>query len=149
MKKLLALFSSFVIGLHSFAIPPRSVDDKLLQTFKESFPNAEQVNWKELPETYVVNFFEEGIRSAIIYGKDGSFISSTRYYAERNLPYYILINIKKKYPGKQIFGVTEVSTPSGINYYIKMEDANVWNTFKIDSDGNLTLVEKLKKAPVK
>ncbi len=146
MKKLFSLFYSLIIGIFSFALPPRNVNEKLLETFKESFPKAEQVNWKELPETYIVNFVEDGIRSVIVYEKDGTFISSTRYYFEQNLPYYLLVNIKKKYPEKKIFGIIEVSTPTGISYFIKMEDHSVWTTFKMDSDGNLTLVEKLKKA---
>jgi len=146
MKRLFALFYSVVIGATSLAFPSRNVNEKLLQNFKENFPTAEQVVWKELPETYVVNFMDEGIRNAIIYDKEGTFISSTRYYLERNLPYYLLVNIKKKYPNKKIFGVTEISTTSEIAYYIKMEDAKVWTTIKMDSEGNLVLVEKLRKA---
>src|SRR5882724_64455 len=114
MKRLFALFYSLVIGVTSFAFSERNVNEKLLRAFKESFPNAEQVVWKELPETYVVNFVEDGIRNAIIYEKDGTFKSSTRYYSEQNLPYYLLINIKKRYPEKKIFGVTEISTASDI-----------------------------------
>jgi hypothetical protein len=92
-----------------------------------------------------VNFMEDGIRNAIIYEKDGTFRSSTRYYKEQNLPYYLLVNIRKRYPDKKIFGVTEISSISEIEYYIKMEDAAVWTTIKMDSEGNLVLVEKLKK----
>lgn len=145
MKRLISLFYSLAIGATSLAYPERNVNDKLLQSFKESFPKAEQVSWKELPETYVVNFVEDGIRNAIIYEKDGTFKSSTRYYQEQNLPYYLLVNIRKRFPDKKIFGVTEISSISEIEYYIKMEDAAVWTTIKMDSEGNLVLVEKLKK----
>ena len=146
MKRLSALFYSLIIGASSFASPVKNINEKLLQTFKESFPNAEQVNWKELKETYVVDFVEDGVRSEIIYEKSGTFVSSTRYYKEKNLPYYLLINIKKRYPEKKILGVTEISTIDDIFYYIKMEDKTVVTTIKLDSEGNLVLVEKLKKA---
>lgn len=145
MKSLFALFYSIVIGVSSLAYPSKVVNDKLLQSFKESFPNAEQVTWKELPETYIVNFVEDGIRNSITYEKDGTFKSSTRYYLEQNLPYYLLVNIRKRYPDKKIFGITEIATVEDIQYYIKMEDASVWTTIKMDSEGNLVLVEKLKK----
>ncbi len=145
MKRLSALWYSLIIGASAFAFTERNVNEKLLQTFRESFPNAEKVSWKELPETYVVNFIDEGVRNAIIYEKDGTFLSSTRYYQEKTLPYYLLINIKKKYPEKKILGITEVSTISDIYYYIKMEDKTVVTTIKMDAEGNLVLVEKLKK----
>ena len=145
MKRLSALLYSVIIGASSFAFTGKNINEKLLQTFKESFPNAEQVSWKELPETYVVNFVDEGVRNAIIYEKDGTFVSSTRYYQERTLPYYLLINLRKKYPEKKILGITELATITDIFYYIKMEDKTVITTIKMDAEGNLVLVEKLRK----
>jgi hypothetical protein len=147
MKKYFALFYALVIGLNSFAFKPRNIDEKLLQFFKETFPRAENVIWKELEDSYVVNFIEDGIRINIIYDKDGSFYKSTRYYLEQNLPYYLLINIQKKYPNHKIFGVTEVSTISEIEYYVKLENAKIWVTLEVDSQGNISVVEKFRKAP--
>ena len=146
MKKLFVLFYSLMIGVSSFAYSGINVNEKLLQTFKERFPNAEQVSWTELPGSYVVNFMEDGVRTNIIYDKDGAFVRSTRYYQEQNLPYYLLTTIKKKYSGKKIFSVTEVSTPDGIEYYVKLEDAKIWLTILLDNDGILGVVEKYKKA---
>jgi len=146
MKKLFVLFYSLMIGVSSFAYSGINVNEKLLQTFKERFPNAEQVSWTELPATYVVNFVEAGVRTNIIYDKDGVFVRSTRYYQEQSLPYYLLNTIKKKYNGKKIFSVTEISTPDGIEYYVKLEDAKVWLTILLDNDGILGVVEKYKKA---
>ncbi len=146
MKKVFFLLYSLVIGVNSFADDSRNINQKLLQSFRERFPNAEQVVWNELADTYLVNFVEEGVRSHITYRKDGEFVSSTRYYLERNLPYYLLINIRKKYPDKKIYGVTEISSPSGIEYYVKMEDARIWITLVSDGQGNLRVVEKFRKA---
>jgi len=146
MKKIFVLLYSCMIGVSSFASGAVNINEKLLRSFKERFPNAEQVSWKESTETYEVNFVEDGVRSNIVYGKDGAFQSSRRFYQERTLPYYLLINIKKKYAGKKIFGVTEISRVSGIEYYIKLEDARVWTTIRIDEEGDLTVVEKYRKA---
>jgi hypothetical protein len=146
MKKYLALFYALVIGLNSFAFKPKTINEKLLNFFKESFPRAQNVIWKELEEVYTVDFIEDGIRMNIIYEKDGSFFKSTRYYLEQNLPYYLKVNILKRYPNDKIFGITEVSTISEILYYVKLEDAKVWVTLEVDSQGNLSVVEKFKKA---
>jgi hypothetical protein len=147
MKKFFILLYSFIISGTSFTFALSNINEKLVRSFKETFPDAVQVLWTELPEAYLVNFVENGIRSRIIYDKNGNFISSTRTYLAYDLPYYILISIKKKYPEKRIFGVTELASATSTEYYIKMEDSKVWTTIKIDNGGNLELVEKYKKAP--
>lgn len=123
-----------------------TVNEKLLRSFSERFPDAEQVAWQELPETYTVNFMEHGVRSHIVFDKQGGFISSTRYYQERNLPYYLLNILKKRFTGKTIFSVTEQTTGSGVEYFVKLEDDKVWLTIQMDSEGNLAVVEKYRKA---
>jgi len=147
MKKLLVLMYSLMVGFGSMAVPITNVNEKIVRAFKETYPKAEKVDWKEYPESYIVYFVEDGVRSNIIYAKDGSFISSTRYYKEETLPFYLLVTVKKKFVDKRIFGVTEISTPNRIEYYIKMEDEKRWMTIKVDPDGNLELVEKFNKAP--
>jgi hypothetical protein len=146
MKELFILCYSLIIGANAFPSTDKNINEKLIQSFKENFPNAQEVSWQELPEAYVVNFVEDGVRNNIIYQKDGTFLRASRYYQEKNLPYYLLINIKKKYTDKKIFSVTEISTISHIEYYIKLEDAKVLMTIRVDSDGNLDMVEKYRKA---
>ena len=146
MKKLFVLFWSLLISGLSFAGSPINVNEQVIRLFKENFPDAVQVLWVEFPNTYVVSFVEDGIRSRITYGKDGSFIGSYRYYNERTLPYYLLSNLKKKYPHKTIFGITEIASDSDIAYFVKMEDSKVWITLRMDTDGNLNVVEKYEKA---
>jgi hypothetical protein len=145
MKKLLVLAYSLMIGVNSFAYSGVGVNEKLLRSFRERYPNAEQVSWTELPESYTVNFIEDGVRSHIVYDKDGEVVRSTRYYKEQTLPYYLRMTIRKKYQGKRIFAVTEISTPDGVEYYVKLEDANIWLTILLDKEGELGVVEKLRK----
>jgi len=147
MKQFFILLYSLILSGNSFTFAMSNINEKLVRSFKETFPNAVQVMWTELPEAYLVNFVENGIRSRIVYDKNGNFLSSTRTYLSNDLPYYILISIKKKYPEKRIFGVTELASGTTTEYYIKMEDSKVWTTIKIDKCGNLELVEKYKKAP--
>jgi hypothetical protein len=126
--------------------PTYTISDKLLATFKQTFPDAEQVKWVEQEDKYTVNFKEKGILTKIEYDKDGNFVNSLRYYTEKNLPVNILCKLQKKYADKKVFGVTEMSTESAIEYYIKMEDANNWITVRSTQDGNMQVVEKYKKA---
>ena len=123
-----------------------TVSDKLLQTFKQTFPDAEQVKWLEQEDKYTVNFKEKGIITKIEYDKEGNFMSSLRYYTEKNLPVNILCRLQKKYADKKVFGVTEMATETAVEYYIKLEDDNNWITVKSTVDGNMQVVEKYKKA---
>jgi hypothetical protein len=135
-----------MLGLNSFGFNAKNVNEKVLQIFKQSFPRAEHVAWSESRETYSVNFVEEGIRTSVIYDKNGEFLEATRYYEELNLPLYLLYRIKERYPDKKIYGITEVSTPDEILYYVKMVDSKIWLTLRIDSEGRMILIEKFRKA---
>jgi hypothetical protein len=146
MKKIIALFYPVLLGLHSLGFGTKNVNEKVLQIFKESFPSAKEVVWTESGDSYTVYFLEDSIRTSITFDKDGGFITSLRYYQANNLPYYLLAILKKKFPEKKIFGITEVAIEDEIDYYVKLEDGKVWLTVKLDSEGHLSLVEKYRKA---
>jgi len=121
------------------------IDGKTLQLFKQTFPNAEQVKWIEQADKNTVNFKDDGVLIKIEYDKEGNFISSVRYYTEKNLPINILCKLQKKYGDKKVFGVTEMTTDNTVDYYIKLEDDKSWTTVKSNADGNFQVVEKYKK----
>ena len=126
--------------------PTTTISDKLLQAFRQTFPDAVQVKWTEEPTRYTVSFKQNEILTKVEYDKDGNFVSSLRYYSEKNLPVTVLCQLQKKYPGKTVFGVTELATDASTEYYIKLVDDRNWTTVRSDADGNMQLVEKYKKA---
>ena len=152
MKKLFIFLSTLLISFSLLARDPGEIDEKLVKSFSTSFPKAENVHWYELPKSWVVSFVEDGMRSRIVYHKDGKVAEFTRYYFESNLPFIVHSKITKAYPDKKIFGVVEVSVvsestnASKIEYFIKLEDDKSWLTVKSDNEGMLTVVEKYKKA---
>jgi len=123
-----------------------TISDKLLQAFKQAFPDAQQVKWAEMEDKYMVNFRQGDILTKIEYDKEGNFLSSIRYYSEKTLPVNVLVRLQKKYADKKVFGVTEITSDNMVEYYIKLEDANNWITVKSNADGNMQVVEKYKKA---
>jgi len=131
----------------AFATDGFTISEKILNSFKQTFPDAQQVKWLEQADRYTVNFKENGILTKIDYDKDGNFISSLRYYTEKNLPINILCRLQKKYADKKVFGVTEMTSESTVEYYIKLEDDQNWITVKSNADGNMQVVEKYRKAP--
>jgi len=145
MKKILLAVFPILIILQSFSYRSDPVNIKLLATFQATFPDAERVQWSESTNEYAVSFVDHGIFTRIIYTKNGDFTGSLRNYSERNLPYYVLNILKAKFPGEKIFGVTEISGPSAINYYVKLEGLKFWKTVRVDGDGVTSVVEKYEK----
>ena len=144
-KSLFAVLFLLSVSAGVFANEGFTINEKLLQTFKQTFPDAQQVKWMEQEDKYTVNFKENGILTKIDYDKEGNFISSLRYYTEKNLPINILVKLQKRYADKKVFGVTEMTTDAVVDYYIKLEDATNWITVKSNADGNMSVVEKYKK----
>jgi hypothetical protein len=122
-----------------------NVNDKVLKSFRETFPNAQNVNWQSGAEKYVAQFQQNGIRTIVNYDFDGNILEATRYYTEENLPINIIWKLKKKYPSSKVYGVTEVTTNETINYFVKLEDENTWTTVQTDTEGNSEVVEKYTK----
>ena len=150
MKKLFILFFSLVMGVYAFAIPGE-IDQKFVKAFDSSFPNAQDVSWMDYEESYEVSFVQNGIRSRVFYPKDQSYVRLTRYFKEASLPYSVQVIIKKQFPEKNIYGVTEISTITdgwkhlSVAYHIILEDEDKWFTVIMEDDGNLSIGKKLKK----
>src|SRR5258708_15588957 len=123
-----------------------TISDKLLRDFKQTFPDAQQIKWSEQEDKIMVNFKQGDILTKIEYDKDGNFLSSLRYYSERNLPVSILCRLQKKYGDKKVFGVTEMTTDAAVEYYIKLEDETNWITVRSNADGNMQVIEQYTKA---
>lgn len=144
--RILAVACMLMFSAGAFAADGIIISEKLLQSFKQTFPDAQQVKWLEQADKYTVNFKENGILTKIDYDKDGNFISSLRYYTEKNLPVNILCKLQKKYPGKKVFGVTEMTSEANVEYYIKLEDEKEWITVRSNTDGNMSVTERYSKA---
>jgi hypothetical protein len=128
-----------------FASDDFTISEQMLQAFRQTFPDAKQVKWVEEPNGYQVSFRQNDILTKVEYDKDAHFVSSLRYYSEKNLPVTIMCQLQKKYAGKTVWGVTELSTEMSTEYYVKLVDDQNWYTVRSDGDGNMQLVEKYKK----
>lgn len=146
MKKLIYL-AVMLISLSATAATPPEINEKVLKAFKQTFTDAENVTWKELDNSsYQANFKLSEIQVRAMYDNDGNLLETVRYYGERNLPPNILARLKKKYAGKEIFGVTEVSSDADVSYHISLKDEKNWYTIKSDPYANLQQTDKFKRA---
>ncbi|HEY2720205.1 MAG TPA: hypothetical protein VGI82_00685 [Chitinophagaceae bacterium] len=149
MKKLIFAIALLMGSTAMFAGTPPEVNQKVLKAFQETFKDPQNVAWHEFTNYYEVDFNQDDIKTEVRYDGEGNIIGTTRYYFEKQLPPHIISKLKKKYPDRSVFGVTEIYSESDLTYYITMEDDKNWFTVKASPLGSLEQTEKFKKAPTK
>ena len=149
MKKLIFALTMLLGSATTFAIAPPEVNEKVLKAFQETFKDPKEVNWHEYENYYEVDFKQDEIKTQVRYDGDGNITGTTRYYFEKQLPPYIISNLKRKYPQRTVYGVTEIYSENDLQYYITMEDEKNWYTVKSNPLGSLEQTDKFKKAATK
>lgn len=145
MKKIFVIASLFAT-ISVAATSPPEVNEKVLKAFNETFVKAKDVVWHEMENTYQASFKQSQIVTRATYDKEGTLLSTIRYYQEEELPVHILSKLKKRYVGKSVFGVTESTIGDQVSFYITLEDAKTWYIVKADVWGTFELTKKYKKA---
>ena len=73
--------------------------------------------------------------------EEGNIRYTIRNYSEDMLPPFISNKIHKKFPGKKVWGVTEVSSELGIQYKVFLYDEKKWYHVSANSSGDVYLDE--------
>lgn len=147
MKKLF-LVAGLMAGMIAFASPVPKPTEKVLKAFKETFSSATDITWHEYADFIQANFNQNEVQVRAQYADDGTLLKTIRYYGESNLQPNIVVKLKKKYKGKEIFGVTETMCDDEISFVINLRDSENWYVLRSDIYGNLEQVDKFKRADV-
>ena len=146
MKKIILSAALLVSIVAAASASPADVNEKVLKAFNETFVKAQDVVWHEYDNGYQANFKQDDIQIRAQYDQEGSLIQSIRYYSERQLLRNIVSKLRKKYGGREIFGVTETSSDEGVAFLVTMKDEKNWYVIKSDVYGNFEQTEKFKRA---
>lgn len=128
----------------SFDTPP--VTEKVLKQFSASFPTVTDAKWFEGDNYFDVYFEKEEIKYNIRYDRNGKILSTRNYYTASKLSPFLKAKVAEKFPGKSIYGVTEITNSEEMYFVLVLEDKTSWTNLKADATGTLTVLEKLKKA---
>ena len=142
MKKIL-FAAMLLLSISAFA--NIRVDEKIERQFREAFPAATAVKWYDNKDYFEVFFVHNSVQCRISYKPDGSMMQMRRDYNKETLPLFISGAVQKKYPGKTIYGVTEITNEEGLQYHMVLEDGKSWYFVASDSAGDLSLTKKLRK----
>ncbi|MGV3765033.1 MAG: hypothetical protein ACO1NW_02855 [Chitinophagaceae bacterium] len=152
MKKitLFLMIALFAVTGSVLAIDPNDpvdkANEKVTRSFESDYKVVSELKWFESTDHFIAVFKQEDVLVKARYDKGGKFVGSTRYYKEQHLPIFILNKLKKKYPGREIFGVTEIAEGEDMEYHIKMNDEKHWYTVKVSAAGTMGITEKYKRA---
>lgn len=138
MKKLI-LGAALFLSLSSYAEP---VSKKVIASFNQFFPAAENVKWHTAPTFYEASFMRNNIRHMVYYDLDGNMYRLIKFYDESKLDPFLAQKIRRKYHDKKIMGVTEMQEDDNVVYQVVLKDPK--HLYIVDSDryGNLTLKNK-------
>jgi hypothetical protein len=144
MKKL--LFAAFVLTSSFSAMADDIKNEKVLDAFRKTFQNAQDVSWSTYSNVFEANFNVADIKLRISYDSEGNVTRTIRYYSGKMLPAYIQAKVGKSFAGKSVFGVTELTSENEVLYHIILEDEKTWTHVRSDAYGNLITERKLTKA---
>lgn len=145
MKKIL-LVVAVLTSLVTFATPPTDISEKVRKAFSETFADAKDVTWHEYEKYTQANFKLDDVQIKAQFNAEGELLKTFRYYGEKQLLPNIVSKLKKKYSGKEIAGVTEVSSDDEVTFMINLRDDKNYYIVKSDIYGNLQQTDKYKRA---
>ena len=106
----------------------------------------QDVVWHEYDNIYQANFKQDDIQIRAQYDQEGTLIQTIRYYGEDSLLPNIVSKLRKKYTGREIFGVTETSSDLGVSFLVTLKDDKNWYVVKSDVYGNLGTDRKVQES---
>jgi hypothetical protein len=134
MKKAILYVACILIVFSAAAAAPGS---KLLQRFNETFPNAQNITWRDDTKGYFVSFTQSGNYNKAFYNKDGEFVYSLKYFYGDELPTNIVMVLNNEFSQAKILGVTEVTTQNKTFYNVKLSKEDRLYCLDILSDGSI------------
>ncbi|MCD2424597.1 hypothetical protein LQ567_17585 [Niabella pedocola] len=146
--KLFILTAALSLGLNAMAAVPTNptVNEKVIKTFNQVFSEAQNVQWSTTATYSQASFQSGAVATRVMIDNNGALIRTIRYYKENELPSHVLYQIRKKYEGKEIAGVTEISNNEGTSYHIIVNDNRNMYKVTVDNSGSLTQDAKYKRA---
>lgn len=144
MKKIALVL--LVMASVSYAYATPAVSEKVLKVFSLSFPDVKNATWSQFENFYEAYFDNGDVKCRVKYDFNGTMVSTIRYYGEKMVSPFLKAKLAAKFPGKTIFGVTEVNSEDELIYNFVMEDNKSWTHVQSDGTGQMEVTKRFKKA---
>ncbi len=117
---------------------------KTLEQFKKEFPTAEGVSWGNEADYDKASFILSGRRVIAYFNREGDFEGCIRDIFYDQLPLTVMTAVEKKYPDAEVLFIREINNTEGTHYKIRLDSGDKKLVVKIQSDGNISKVNKAK-----
>lgn len=147
MKKTIFMMMMLVtIGTSAFAKDEETVNQQVLNSFKQEFAGAKDVSWQNNREYIKATFTLNDQVMFAFYSQGGELLAITRNISSDKLPISLLTNLKKNYSDFWITDLFEMVAGGNGTYYITVQNADVELVLKSDEFGGWEVYKKSKKA---
>ena len=117
----------------SFAAEVPAVQPTVLKSFKTTFVGATEVGWSTTQDLYKAEFSLNGQYVTAYFKEDGSMQALIRHISVANLPIILQTALKNDYKGHWVTDIMEVTSDSGLQYYVTLENADAKVVLKSSS----------------
>jgi hypothetical protein len=146
MKRVfLSLSLMLTVAVTTFANDETGVNDLVRQSFKKEFARAEYVTWSDMGTYFKATFILGGHRAEAYFNTEGVFAGSVRDLFYDQLPLAVIKTVDSKFTDAGILDVREVASPEETTYRITLEMDGKKYCLKVNTGGNITETEKVKK----
>jgi hypothetical protein len=139
-----ALLSGTTVWAHSTETEASS---KLKAALSQTFSTATHVRWyTEDNKFFTAKFMLGETVVSAYFDAEGNLLSTRRYISEEQLPLAVTTKVQKRYPNHKIRSTVEFDASNVTTYYVTLEGEDTWIVLKSDSNGQLSVHQRLKKA---
>jgi len=148
MKKFILMLVTLVtIGSGAaFAKDEETVNQQVLNSFKQEFADARDVSWQTNREFVKATFTLNDQVMFAFYSQTGDLLAITRNISSDKLPISLLTGLKKNYSEFWITDLFEMVAGGGSTYYVTVQNADVEVVLKSNEFGSWEVYKKSRKA---
>jgi hypothetical protein len=122
------------------------IDAKVLNSFKNQFATATEVEWSVGSEYYKASFLYNNNYVFAYYSTEGGFLATLRNISSVNLPVMLQTVLKNDYEGYWISDLYELAKNDGTAYYVTLENAEQKIVLKSTGGNEWAVFKKTNKA---
>ncbi len=149
MKKLIAILAVIFTcsATAAFADSNRIVDNAIVkENFNRAFKGVANASWYETKDGYAVKFSMNSSDVIAYFDKSGKLQVTSRRINDAALPLDVMKSLFKEYPDQDIRNVVELTTDTDTLYVIMLESKTKWTSLRVSANGDIRVMESLKKA---
>jgi len=121
-------------------------DPRAAKIFAKEFAGAQNIKWTRLEDGYMrVTFLLNGVAAETYFDADAELLGTIRNLFYNQLPLSVMQTVNNRFADAVIIDVKEITNPEGTTYKVTLEQKGRRYNVKLDSLGQVTGKQKLKK----